>query len=87
MKSIEWLKENLNKRNLATEFDEAELLQIGRNCIRGYDLDCVSRTDWEKKTEDGLKIARQITEIKTYPWPKAAKDAQDYITETIERGK
>lgn len=72
MENIEWLRGNLKKRNLATDLDKEKLTQIGRNCIRGYDLDCVSRTDWEKKTEEGLKIARQIVEIKTYPWPRAA---------------
>jgi chaperonin GroES len=72
LKGIDWLKGNIDKRNLAAEIDENELAKIGQNCIRGYDLDCVSRNDWEKKTEEGLKIARQIVEIKTYPWPKAA---------------
>lgn len=36
------------------------------------------------KGQSTLKIFR-VTSVD--PWPKAAKDAQDYITETIERGK
>ena len=72
MKDIDWLKGNIKKRNLASAMEDSELSTIGQRCVSGYDLDCVSRSEWEKKTEEGLKIARQIVEIKTYPWPKAA---------------
>ena len=71
-KGIKWLKSNIDKRNLAADMDESDLVRIGRNCIAGYDRDLSSRYEWEKLTEKGLQIARQITEIKTYPWKNAS---------------
>jgi chaperonin GroES len=40
--------------------------------LYGYEIDENSRKDWIKKTEDGLKIAKQEVEQKTFPWPGAA---------------
>ena len=71
-KATDWLRENIDKRNLAADMEEGELNKIGERCMRGYDLDVESRSEWEKKTEEGLKIARQIVEVKTYPWAKAS---------------
>jgi chaperonin GroES len=71
-KDLEWLKKNITERNLAADMEETDLFHIGRNCIAGYDRDCSSRSDWEKLTEEGLKIARQISEKKTYPWNNAS---------------
>ncbi len=71
-KSLDWVKSNIEKRNLAKDMDESDLNKIGERCMRGYDLDLESRSEWEKTTEEGLKIARQIRERKTYPWPNAS---------------
>jgi chaperonin GroES len=71
-KDTEWLKKNIEARNIASDMEASDLNTIGRNCIAGYDRDLTSRYDWEELTRKGLDIARQIVEIKTYPWPKAS---------------
>jgi chaperonin GroES len=68
----DFLIKNIESRNIAVDLNENQLNRIGRNCVSGYDRDEESRYDWKKKTEEGLKIARQISEKKTYPWVGAA---------------
>ena len=71
-KNVEFLKNNINARNIAEDMDEIILESIGRKCMYGYNRDCESRIEWEKQTEEGLKIARQITEQKNYPFAGAS---------------
>jgi len=67
-----WLKDNIDKVNIAKDIDAQKLVEIGRKVVSGYNIDEESRKDWWKLTEEGLKIARQVAEVKSYPWPKAA---------------
>lgn len=71
-KSLDWLLDNIEKTNLVDNLDENIITLIGERCKRGYDIDEASRSDWYKKTEDGLKVAKQIAEKKTFPWKDAA---------------
>ena len=70
--NAEWLVNRIETRNLAVDMTEIELNKIGSNCISGYDRDCTSRSEWEEQTKVGLDIARQVTSIKNYPFPKAS---------------
>jgi chaperonin GroES len=58
--------------NLAEEFKGEELKYIGQTVAEWYDIDKRSRSGWEHKYDEALKLALQISEEKTYPWPKAA---------------
>jgi chaperonin GroES len=66
--------------NIALELDDNEdpeiasevLTTLGMRVKREYDIDETSRSTWKEKTEEAMKLAMQHTEIKTYPWPKAA---------------
>ena len=71
-KDLNWLLDNIEKTNLVPNLDENVVTLIGERCKRGYDIDESSRADWYKKTEDGLKVAKQIAEKKTFPWKDAA---------------
>jgi chaperonin GroES len=71
-KPVSWLIENIDKENLATDIDENTLKILSNRAIRGYDTDVASRREWYKRTEDGLKIAKQIVDQKSFPWAGAA---------------
>ena len=62
----------LQSENLAKHLDKDELAKIGEECYKGYQDDETSRKDWVMATADWLKLAGQIKERKTYPWPDAA---------------
>jgi chaperonin GroES len=68
-KPVTWLIENASKLNIADQFDEQVLQRIGADVVAMYNLDKASRSDWEKKVEDGLKVAKQEIETKSFPWP------------------
>ena len=58
--------------NLATLLDKETLAKIGQECRKGYDYDLASRSEWDKQTMAAMELALQVTEDKTWPWPKAA---------------
>lgn len=59
-------------KNLAEGLDEDQLIKIGSDCKRGFELDLDSRCEWEHDLDDWTKLAKQVREEKSYPWPKAA---------------
>lgn len=60
------------KTNLAEDLDEDRLNAIGKECKEGFDADLNSRTEWLEETKEWMKLARQVREEKTYPWPQAS---------------
>ena len=58
--------------NVATLLNEATLIGIGDQVCNGFDVDLVSRAPWEKDLTQWTKMALQVTEEKTFPWPNAA---------------
>jgi chaperonin GroES len=58
--------------NIAASLKEDELTEIGRVCRDGFVVDLESRRQWEKDLDAWTKLAMQIRETKTYPWPNAA---------------
>ena len=68
----EHLFNNLDKANLAEDLDQRTLDTIGRTVKEGYDTDKRSRSDWEDRNEEYLKLATQVVEAKNTPWPGAA---------------
>lgn len=71
-KKPQWLLDNIYETNIAEQLDATLLTQIGEDVIVGYEIDRESRRDWEEQTEAGMKIAKQVKENKTFPWPGAA---------------
>lgn len=68
----EELNKLLDSTNIAAHLKEEQLQTIGEHCISGFDLDKESRRDWEQDMEEWLKLAMQVREEKSYPWPKAS---------------
>lgn len=62
----------LESTNIALHLDDDKLSQIGMACKRGFDIDCETRTEWERNVDEWTKLAIQTKEQKTYPWPKAS---------------
>jgi chaperonin GroES len=58
--------------NMAEKMDEDELSEIGNICQRGFELDLKSRADWESDCEEWIKLAKQVREEKSFPWPQAS---------------
>lgn len=58
--------------NIATELSESELGRIGMLVKRETEIDEQSRSDWRDRTEKAISLARQHSEPKNYPWPKAS---------------
>lgn len=58
--------------NVCDLMDAEDVSAIGRNCRGGYEIDKNSRAEWEKWNAQALKLALQVTEAKTFPWPNAS---------------
>lgn len=58
--------------NLAEELDEDQLVEIGATCRTGFEQDLQTRSDWEMDLQEWIKLAKQIREPKSYPWPNAS---------------
>ena len=58
--------------NLAKHLDGVLLSSIGNEVVKGYENDLESRREWEEKNAEALKLAMQVVEKKTFPWPGAA---------------
>lgn len=59
-------------KNLAETLEEDVLTTIGAGCKQAFDEDLASRAEWEQNIEDWIKLAKQVQEEKTYPWPGAS---------------
>lgn len=46
--------------------------EIGRNCVQGYLDDEQSRAEWKKRMDAAIKLALQMVEEKSWPWPNAS---------------
>jgi chaperonin GroES len=71
-KDVNFLVDNVGKLNIADQFSDDIQQEIANKTMYGFDLDDDSRVDWKKQTEEGIKIAEQITEDKSYPWQGAS---------------
>lgn len=80
-KPISWLIGNIDKDNIADDLGGHVLEQIGADVVSCYEYDDASRSDWKAQIEKGIKIAKQIVEEKTYPWPGAANTKDSLMAE------
>lgn len=66
------LSQFVDQKNIAEHLDDDLLNQIGAEAHTGYLYDLGSREDWEDCLDDWLKLAKQVKEEKTFPWPNAS---------------
>lgn len=65
---IRWIEAD----NIADELTDDALNKIGQQVLREYDLDEGSRSEWLEQNKDAFKLAMQVAEKKTHPWPGAS---------------
>jgi len=58
--------------NLADYLSDKDLDALGSMCVREYEDDETSREGYIERSEEALKLAMQIKENKSFPWPGAA---------------
>jgi chaperonin GroES len=58
--------------NLAKKLDEEKLKAISKQVKDGFEYDYESRRSWEAAAKEYTKLALQVKEDKTYPWPGAS---------------
>lgn len=66
--------------NIAELLDEQELAAIGNLVVKGYEIDEESRAEWKETIDKAMDIAKQIMEIKTFPWYGAANIKMPIVT-------
>lgn len=66
------IKALVNELNIASKLTEEELIQIGVDCVEGYETDEASRAGWKENLEEWTKMALQVADKKTFPWPNAS---------------
>lgn len=59
-------------KNLAEDLDDDTLVKISNVCKQGFNNDLNSRIEWEQSVKDWQKMALQIQDEKSWPWPNAA---------------
>ena len=74
------LKELVSLPNICEVLEEADLNTISYNVYKGFQADLESRSAWEKRTEDAMKLALQVAEAKSFPWPGASNVKFPLIT-------
>ena len=79
-RSINWLLNAPNKRNLADDLTAQELSSLAQAVIRDYKIDRDNRRDWDAQSERALKLAKQVLEKKSTPWPGASNVKHPLIT-------
>lgn len=62
----------VNSVNLAEDMEEEKLQKIGRDCLRGFEVDLESRNDWENSVDEWTELAMQAREQKNFPWRNAS---------------
>lgn len=62
----------LSSKNLAEEMTEQEQFALGKKVVETFNMDRSSRAQWEEKMEKANKIALQVAEKKSFPWPGAS---------------
>ena len=74
------MKTILGSPNVAEHLDDSALTTIGSNVVQEFLLDKQSRSIWEKRVEEATKLALQVAETKSFPWPNASNIKFPLIT-------
>lgn len=66
--------------NLVTELTDEQISDLSTRSIDGYKLDKASRSDWERLSGEGMKLATLVSEEKNNPFPNASNVKAPLIT-------
>jgi chaperonin GroES len=62
----------INSPNIVDLLEQKDLTTIGFRVINEFNLDKESRIQWEKRVENAMKLALQVSEAKSFPWTNAS---------------
>lgn len=74
------LRAMLELTNIAETLSEDDLNKIGSEAKQGYEYDLASRVDWEQGIDEWMRLATQVREPKSYPWPKSSNVKYPLLT-------
>lgn len=77
------LKAYIKSKNIAEDLEDTDpdcLKEMGNKVVEWFDEDEAVRKEWLDKTDEWIKLATQVTERKTYPWPNAANVKYPLLT-------
>jgi chaperonin GroES len=74
------IEELLRSPNIAEDMDSEELSSLGYRLMDEINMDLTSRLDWEERNEKASKLALQVVERKSFPWPGASNVKFPLIT-------
>lgn len=74
------LRAMIESVNIADKLDKDELARIGSDALEGYQNDKMSRHEWECQVDEWTKLATQVREERTFPWPKASNVKYPLLT-------
>lgn len=80
---IDWIMQVIqpeNAKNLCSLLDDSELSEIGSKVVRDFQIDKDSRDDWESLMDRAMKLAKQVIEEKSFPWPNASNVKYPLLT-------
>ena len=70
----------VSSSNIAEMLEEQDLHTIGSKVLREFNLDKESRSMWEHRVEEAMKLALQVAEAKSFPWSGASNVKFPLIT-------
>lgn len=74
------IQDILTSENLAEDIKKDELDRIGVKVVEGFKRDKESRSGWEERNAEALKIALQVKKEKSFPWPNASNVQYPLLT-------
>lgn len=66
------LSSMLGTLNIAEHLSEEELNTIGNEAHKGYLADVASKGKWDDNIDEWIKLATQVKDVKSFPWPNAS---------------
>jgi chaperonin GroES len=70
----------LSSPNIAEMLDQRALTTIGERVASEFENDKLSRSVWEERVEEAMKLALQVAEAKSFPWSGASNVKFPLIT-------
>lgn len=75
------ISEIMSTKNLVKQLEKSQLVEIGEQVVRGYEIDEESRSAWSENVSKAMEIAKQEMTEKSFPWPGAANVKYPLITQ------
>ena len=70
----------MNATNVAEIMTDTELSAMAHKIETEYDIDKLSRTEWLKRSNDAIDLAKQVVKKKSYPWANASNIKYPLVT-------